>query len=193
MRISIEGVIGVGKTTFVDYFSSQTDFSPLYESVGNNPFLDRYYVDSKRWAYTLQTYFLYDRYVNHMTEGDIILDRSLYGDLVFANLQKKEGLMLEEEYISYNNQFRLLTERIPPLDICFMLKTTPEEAYERIKKRDRGCESSLSFSYLKELSKEIEALPSFLPTETQYVEVEWGLMAPEEIQFQIKGLIQKYL
>jgi len=59
MRIIVEGLIGVGKSTFTTEASELFNLTPMYESVDDNPFLEKFYTDeSSRWAYTLQMHFL---------------------------------------------------------------------------------------------------------------------------------------
>ena len=153
MQIAIEGLIGVGKSTFVKNFTEITGFKPLYESVDDNPFLSLFYEDPKRWGYTLQSYFLYRRYNDHMTEGNIILDRSLYGDIPFAELLFKSGYMSEKEYLCYISHFKTLEPLIRPLDAMILLKIEPEKALERVKKRERSFEVNLELQYLKDKDK----------------------------------------
>ena len=74
VRVVVEGLIGVGKSTFTTEASKILQLQPQYESVDDNPFLSKFYEDPHRWGYTLQMHFLYDRLSKHMTKG-MILDR----------------------------------------------------------------------------------------------------------------------
>ena len=75
MRIIVEGLIGVGKSTFTKEASKYFNLTPMYESVDDNPFLEKFYSDDpSRWAYTLQMHFLYDRFSKHLPENTL-LDR----------------------------------------------------------------------------------------------------------------------
>ena len=190
MQIAIEGLIGVGKSTFVKKFTEITGFKPLYESVDDNPFLSLFYEDPKRWGYTLQSYFLYRRYNDHMTEGDIILDRSLYGDIPFAELLFKNGFMNEKEYLCYLSHYRTLEPLIRPLDVLIILKVSPEKAMERVKKRDRDFEVNLELQYLKDLDYEISQIPSKLRPSTRVIEIEWGDMDEGQITERVKSLFK---
>jgi deoxyadenosine/deoxycytidine kinase len=53
----IEGVVGVGKSSLMNYLVEE-GFTPFPEPVVNNPILDRFYYDRKRYAFPLQIFFL---------------------------------------------------------------------------------------------------------------------------------------
>lgn len=180
MRVIVEGLIGVGKSTFTKEFARIHKLSPMYESVDDNPFLPKFYADPQRWAYTLQMHFLYDRYSKHLPEN-IILDRSIWGDLCFANIQREDGTMTEEEYQSYLSHSKVLTNHVPKVDLCIHLDVPVYKAMDRISKRGRGFETSISEDYLVKLKKEIDSLPSFLPSDIKYVKIDWKDMSIEEI------------
>lgn len=179
MRIAIEGLIGVGKSTFIREGAEKFGLTPVFESVEDNPFLSRYYGNPERWAYTLQMHFLYDRYLKHLP-NQILLDRSIYGDLCFAEIQRDNGYMDKSEFDLYRKHFQILTSNLPPLDLCIHLDVSVEMVVERIKKRGRGYESDIPVSYLMTLSEQLERLPSYLPKNTRYVRVPWGDMNESE-------------
>jgi deoxyadenosine/deoxycytidine kinase len=190
MIISIEGLIGVGKTTFISHFANMTNLSPCHESVEDNPFLAKFYEDQKRWAFTLQIYFLHDRYKKHTNkEGNLILDRSIYGDRCFANILYKDGLIERDEYFTYLELFEVFEGMTKKIDLCIHLHTSTEQALGRIKKRNRKIESDISLDYLNSLQSELEIMPSFLPKETRYMKIGWGDMTGEEIKNKVRETI----
>lgn len=189
MQVAVEGLIGVGKSTFVKKFAEITGFTPLFESVEDNPFLSLYYDDPKRWAYTLQSYFLYRRYNDHLMGGGVVLDRSLYGDISFADMLLKDQVLSQEEHACYLSHYETLEPLLPPLSATIFLNASPETALERLRKRSRSFEVGVGLPYLRSLEKEIQKIPTRLRKETQVIEVEWGDMTEEEIELAVKRVV----
>ena len=134
MRIIVEGLIGVGKSTFTSEASKYFNLTPMYESVDDNPFLEKFYSDDpSRWAYTLQMHFLYDRFSKHLPENTL-LDRSIFGDICFANILRDDGVLTEDEHSSYLKHFNMLRPYIPHVDVCIHLHVSVEQAMDRISK-----------------------------------------------------------
>ena len=60
--IAVEGVIGVGKTSFAQMLAERTGAQLINEEVFENPFLADFYKDRKRHALSCQLYFLISRF-----------------------------------------------------------------------------------------------------------------------------------
>ena len=187
MRIIVEGLIGVGKSTFTKEASEILLLKPQYESVEDNPFLGKFYSDPERWANTVQMHFLYDRFEKHLPQGTI-LDRSIWGDLCFANILHEDGILSDEEHMSYLNHSKLVRTYVPTVDLCIHLHVEVDEALKRIAKRGREFESGVTETYLSKLQGQLELLPSWLPERTRYIKVDWGDMNLDEIRESIKSL-----
>jgi deoxyadenosine/deoxycytidine kinase len=82
----IEGVVGVGKSSLMNILAEE-GYTPFREPVLDNPILDKFYTDRKRYAFPLQVYFLTKRFEHLQTAALIdnaVMDRSIYGDGIFA-------------------------------------------------------------------------------------------------------------
>ena len=55
--ITIAGTVGVGKSTMTKALANALDFKTSFENVDENPYLDRFYDDFKKWSFHLQIYF----------------------------------------------------------------------------------------------------------------------------------------
>ncbi|MDC1032507.1 deoxynucleoside kinase, partial [Candidatus Marinimicrobia bacterium] len=67
--VGLAGNIGVGKTTFTEKMAKNLNWTPIYESVSDNPYLNDFYLDMNRWSFNLQVYFLQRRF---QAQKDII-------------------------------------------------------------------------------------------------------------------------
>ena len=62
MHIAVAGNIGSGKTTLTKMLAKRYNWSPRFEPVEHNPYLDDFYRDMSRWSFNLQIYFLNKRF-----------------------------------------------------------------------------------------------------------------------------------
>ena len=62
MHIGIAGNIGSGKTTLTGMLAEHYGWTPKYEAVSYNPYLEDYYKDIARWSFNLEVYFLEQRF-----------------------------------------------------------------------------------------------------------------------------------
>ena len=75
--IAVAGNIGAGKSSLTQLLSLRFGWKPFYESVEDNPYLNDFYADMKRWSFNLQVYFLSKRFNDHKKIGEvgIVVDR----------------------------------------------------------------------------------------------------------------------
>lgn len=156
--IVIEGQIGVGKTTMGELLERELGLE-LYKEL-TNPFthelLNRFYRDKKRWAFTLQVHFLNERFrkiKQIFREGGGLLDRSIFGDRIFAEVLHEDGDMEDFEFYSYTTLLDNMLEHAQNPALLIYLDCTVDTALERIKKRNRGIESTIPRDYLARLNE----------------------------------------
>ena len=156
--IIIEGQIGVGKTTMGELLEEKLDIK-LYRELQHPEtlsLLDQFYADQARWAFTLQIHFLNERFrmIKQIRDaGGGALDRSIYGDRIFADVLHHDGQMSEEEYKTYTTLLENMLEHVQPPDLLVYLDCTVETALDRIRKRNRGLESGIPRDYLVRLNE----------------------------------------
>lgn len=56
MHIAVAGNIGSGKTTLTKMLAKRYNWSPRFEPVEHNPYLDDFYRDMSRWSFNLQIF-----------------------------------------------------------------------------------------------------------------------------------------
>ena len=161
MHIAIAGNIGSGKTTLTRLLSKHFGWKPHFEEVDNNPYLESFYEDMKRWSFNLQIYFLNSRFRQVMdirkSGDDIIQDRTIYEDAyIFAANLYDMGLMETRDYQNYQQLFELMSSFLQAPDLLIYLRASVPTLVRQIQKRNRDYEQSIRLDYLKALNKRYE-------------------------------------
>lgn len=162
----VDGNIGAYKSTVLNLISKELNFLPVDEPWYENNFLDLFYQDKKRWAYSTQWEFFTIRAIRHMeaqnsTQENLLLERSVYSDrYVFARYLYEHGYMNDREWKSYTKWFDFLTEKLlkKPTFILY-LRAKPETLYNRILQRSREIElqkDGITLDYIKGLNRYYE-------------------------------------
>ena len=119
MHIAIAGNIGSGKTTLAGLLAKHFGWTPHYEDVETNPYLNDFYEDMQRWSFNLQVYFLNSRF-NQVLEikksgKTIVQDRTIYEDAyIFAPNLHSMGLMSTRDFDNYFTLFGLMSSLVQP-------------------------------------------------------------------------------
>ena len=161
MHIGIAGNIGSGKTTLTRKLSEHYGWTPKYESVTYNPYLEDYYKDIARWSYNLETYFLAQRFQDLLdiskSEDVIIQDRTiLEGVEIFVANNHDLGNLSDRDYDTYMQLFRLMMSMVRPPDLLIYLRCGVPHLVEQIRKRGRDYEQSMNLEYLSGLNERYE-------------------------------------
>jgi len=159
--ITIAGNIGAGKSTLVYMLSQRLRWEPFFEPVANNPYLADFYQDMATWGFHSQIYFLSHRLRVYSelskSNSSVILDRSLYEDAeIFAHNLFKRGIMNQRDYDTYESLYQSLVDFLPAPDLMIYLRASTETLIERIKKRGRDYEKTISPDYLAQLNESYE-------------------------------------
>lgn len=165
--ILVDGTVGAGKTTLSELIAERFNI-PLFEELGNpdtEQLLNRFYAKRTRWSFTLQVHFLNERFrmiKDIHKEGHGILDRSIFGDRIFAEMLAEdledggEG-MTWQEYRTYSTLLDNMLEHAQPPQLLIYLQCTPEVAKKRIDSRSRGLESTVEMGYWSRLNQKYES------------------------------------
>ena len=161
MHIAIVGNIGAGKTTLTELLSKSYGWDPLYEAVDNNPSLEDFYNDMKRWSFNLQIYFLNSRYRQILDiqklGKNVIQDRTIYEDaFIFAENLHDMGLLTTRDYENYRAIFDNMTSYIKPPDLLVYLKASVPTLVNNIQRRGREYESGIRLDYLSKLNEKYQ-------------------------------------
>lgn len=163
MYIAIAGNIGSGKSVLAELLSERLGWSniTLSEEDGENPYIDDFYDDMKRWSFQLQIYFLGMRWKNfkRIAEGNenYIIDRTIYEDAeVFAKNLLKSGLLDGRDFNNYYELYRQVIEQVAAPDLLIYLRASSEKLHENIKSRSRNYEKTINKRYLDSLNERYE-------------------------------------
>ena len=165
MHIAISGNIGAGKTSLTELLSKHYRWEAHYEDVIDNPYLDDFYNHMERWSFNLQIYFLKSRFeqlikINN-NNNTIVQDRTIYEDAhIFAPNLKSMGLMNQRDFKNYQGLFELMESQIQGPDLLIYLRSNIPNLVNKIHKRGREYENSISIDYLSRLNERYEAWTS---------------------------------
>lgn len=161
MHIAIAGNIGSGKTTLTEMLAKRYGWKPRYEVVSDNPYLDDYYKDIKRWSFPMEVFFLKERFkdaleIDHSSDT-IIQDRTIFeGVYVFAANNQEQGNMTPIDYETYLELFEHMVNQIKLPDLMIYLRASVPHLVQNIQRRGRDCEQAIQLEYLKGLNKRYE-------------------------------------
>ena len=185
MIISIMGLIGSGKSSLTRALKEKNGYTvfmePTKESEGadENPYLDDYYKDPKRYAFTMQVHLLFERYkmfqeahYRSLRGENCVIDSSYYSDYAFALVQRDDGYFTDKEFSTYTNMHEALQPNLVYPDIIVWLQLSPEQTLERIKKRSRECEDGIPIDYLTHLYNAYQVILKALEKRCKVVRVD---------------------
>jgi deoxyadenosine/deoxycytidine kinase len=151
--VLVAGNIGAGKTSLTERLAARLNWQAGYESVIDNPYLSDFYADMSAWAFHLQIFFLGHRAAQHralaLDPRSAIIDRSIYEDAhIFARALHEIGSVRERDYMSYWRLYNLVVESLPPPALLIYLRAPVEVLMDRITRRGRAMEASITAEYL---------------------------------------------
>ena len=158
MHIAIAGNIGSGKTTLTRLLANRYGWTPRFEPVDNNPYLEDFYHDMNRWSFNLQIYFLNKRFKEVVeiskSSDTIIQDRTIYEDAcIFAPNLHDQGYMSDRDFETYTDLFNLMMSLVRKPQLMIYIRSSIPTLVRHIEKRGRDYEKSIRIDYLTGLQK----------------------------------------
>ena len=155
-NIVIEGNIGIGKTSLSKKLSKDLNKNLILEGFKENPFLEKFYNNPKRYALNLELTFLVDRcrqlnnYKNQLDlfKTGIVFDYDIVKSLIFAGVT-----LSENDFNLYRNIFYFMTKDLIKPNLIICLLQTPDNLLLNIEKRGRHFEKKINKEYLKKINQ----------------------------------------
>jgi deoxyadenosine/deoxycytidine kinase len=151
--IAIEGNIGSGKTSLASQIASDFKSELILESFSDNPFLPKFYKDPEKYSFSLELFFMSERYhqLKDKISSDLffnnkISDYFFMKSRIFAktNLQRDELLLFEK-------LFDIMLASLPAPDLLVYLHSDIKRLQANIRKRGREYEQNIKDSYLESI------------------------------------------
>ncbi len=153
--ITVEGPIGVGKTSLAKAIADQYQFELLKEIVDENPFLNKFYEDIAEWSFQTEMFFLCNRYkqLSDIEKNYLSKDKPVAADYhIFKNLIFAKRTLNPTEYSKYEGIYQILTKDMPIPNMVIYLDASIDVLVDRIDLRGREFEKKISPAYLEQLS-----------------------------------------
>jgi deoxyguanosine kinase len=153
--IVVEGPIGAGKTSLARLLAERSGADLLLEDPVSNPFLERFYQDSRRWALATQLFFLFQRanqlsglkqldLFERTTVADFLFDK----DPMFARLN-----LTDDEFALYQHIYAHLAPQTVVPDLVICLQAPVQTLMARVRRRAASYERGMSEEYLARLNQ----------------------------------------
>lgn len=151
----IEGVIGAGKTSLAQIIAEQFNGRIVLERFDENPFLERFYLDRRRWAFQTQLSFLASRFRQQQSLGGrdlfhemVVSDYTFDKDRIFARVNL-DG----DELALYETMYGIMQPTTPTPDLVVYLQCTTERLMSNIRTRSRSYERNMDPEYIETLNR----------------------------------------
>ena len=157
--ISVEGIIGAGKTFFNGLISKHTsipvinepicDWTAVNKSGQTYDVLEAFYDDPATYAYDLQMVILKSLAKQRKNVNHGCIERSMKSNRMFSFLQHQKGNISDTQYQKYMAKFEEVSKQLPKVTARIYIKTSVDTAMKRIQQRARPGEDHITRDYLK--------------------------------------------
>lgn len=143
----------MGKTSLARLLADHLQAQLVLEEFEENPFLESFYQDQKRWAFQTQLFFLLSRYrqYQNLRQTDLF-SRHLVTDYMFQKDRLFAYLTLDEKEMGlYDSLAGMLEQNITLPDLVIYLQADTDRLLYNIRKRGRDFESPITRDYMEAL------------------------------------------
>lgn len=170
IQIIVEGMTASGKSTVVDLLAERLGFKVMPEEFRDqHDLLSRFHHD-RRWAFPMQLNFLVTRFAQYLCaseENDYIMDRSIFGDKVYATLYYKQHYFTDSQFGCYLTLYDSLLRNTASPRLLILVRCPFEEILRRIRARGRQDEIDAGVEYWRLLFDAYQPFLEFVRKEMQ--------------------------
>ncbi|CAM1381528.1 Deoxyadenosine/deoxycytidine kinase [Fretibacterium fastidiosum] len=170
IQIIVEGMTASGKSTVVDLLAERLGFKVMPEEFRDqHDLLSRFHHD-RRWAFPMQLNFLVTRFAQYLCaseENDYIMDRSIFGDKVYATLYYKQHYFTDSQFGCYLTLYDSLLRNTASPRLLVLVRCPFEEILRRIRARGRQDEIDAGVEYWRLLFDAYQPFLEFVRKEMQ--------------------------
>lgn len=152
--IAIEGNIGTGKTSLCLKMAEDYQCRLVLEGFADNPFLQQFYENPKRYAFSVELFFMTER---HKQMQEAFSQIGLFEDFILSDYSFPKTLLFaqnnlsSEEYRLFQRIYNVLFNQFPQPGLLVYLHRPVEALLEQIRKRGRNYESHITTDYLQSI------------------------------------------
>ena len=151
--ISVEGNIGVGKTTLAKLLSNDLGYKLILETFENNPFLKDFYENSNKNALPLELFFLAERYELLKLNSEDMFFSGTVSDFIFDKSKLFAVNTLKDYELNiFNKIYSLMKKTVKNPEILIYLHSDLSSLQNKITKRGRVYENNIQSDYLKKIN-----------------------------------------
>ena len=153
--IAIEGNIGSGKTTFSEMLAEQFQCKLILEQFADNPFLPKFYEHPDRHAFSLELFFMAERYqqLGELSSGDLFATQVVSDYFFMKSKLFAQNNLKEDELLLFNRLSNIALKNLPRPDVLLYLHSDVNRLQANIRKRGRDYEQNISDEYLLQIQE----------------------------------------
>lgn len=128
----------------------------ILEEFDDNPFLPFFYEDPERYGFTVELFFMTERYKQLQRN---LLNQDLFTDFTIADYSFIKTLLFasknlqDEEYRMFQKMYSVLSSNFPTPDLMVYFHRSPSQLLKNIGHRGREYEANISDSYLTDIQQ----------------------------------------
>ena len=151
--IAIEGNIGAGKTSLANKIAKDYNSELILESFSNNPFLPKFYKDPEKYAFSLELFFMSERYhqLKKIWSGDLFFSNKISDYFFMKSKIFAKTTLKEDELFLFEKLFEIMLSSLPYPDLLVYIHSDIKRLQENIHLRGRKFELNIDDSYLEAL------------------------------------------